>query len=112
MDANILYKEITPNLENTDTCADNTCIICMEENEEKIIFDCSHTICLICYEKLLNSKSNDITCPFCRGLIEKQNVITMNITNNEDVNRIYVRRNIIKMCIAMFVNLIILIIKP
>ena len=47
-------------------------------NQDKIIFDCTHTICLICYEKLLNSILTDVVCPFCRGLIEKQEIPAIN----------------------------------
>ena len=111
MDENIMYKEITPNSLDTEQ-TDNTCNICMEENENKIIFDCTHTICLLCYEKLLNSKLTDIVCPFCRGLIEKHNEITINndLVQNDNVNRNNIRNNIIKMCIAIFLNFIIMII--
>ena len=36
-------------MENTE----EPCIICFEENKEKIFFDCNHSICLVCYSKIL-----------------------------------------------------------
>ena len=51
-------------MENTE----ETCIICFEENQEKIVFDCSHFICLMCYSKLL--ENNNVICPICRTIIE------------------------------------------
>ena len=45
------------------------CIICFEENQEKILFDCNHSICLLCYSKLL--KNDNVLCPICRKQIEK-----------------------------------------
>jgi len=101
---------------NTNTnIIDKSCIICMEEYDDKIIFDCAHTICLLCYEKLLNSKSNDIVCPFCRGLVEKSDDTTINNAYNEnnayyEDNRNRVRVNIIRLFIAFTINLIIVII--
>jgi hypothetical protein len=44
------------------------CIICFEENQEKIVFDCSHYICLVCYSKLL--ENYNVICPMCRTIIE------------------------------------------
>jgi hypothetical protein len=51
-------------MENTD----EPCIICFEENQEKIVFDCSHSICLVCYNKLL--ENYNVICPICRTIIE------------------------------------------
>ena len=109
MDPNILYKKITPKSADIEQ-TDNTCNICMDENENKIIFDCTHTICLICYEKLLNSILTDIVCPFCRGVIEKQEIALNNDLVVENGNR-YVRNvtryRIIEICLAIFFNFII-----
>ena len=44
------------------------CFICFEENQEKIVFDCSHYICLVCYSKLL--ENYNVICPMCRTIIE------------------------------------------
>lgn len=44
------------------------CIICFEENQEKILFDCNHSICLVCYSKLL--ENDNATCPVCRQKID------------------------------------------
>ena len=53
---------------------DETCIICYEYvneyvNENIIIFDCCHKICLSCYEKMLN-QNQILYCPICRHTIE------------------------------------------
>lgn len=69
------------------------CIICFEDYNYMIIFDCSHTICLVCYEKILNT--NNALCPICRSDID--NIIDNNINNNiieesiPDTNSYYVK---------------------
>jgi hypothetical protein len=113
MDPNILYKKITPKSADIEQ-TDNICNICMDENENKIIFDCTHTICLICYEKLLNSILTDVVCPFCRGVIEKQDEIAINdnlvVENENRYIRNVTRCKIIELCLAIFFNCIIFII--
>ena len=52
-------------MENTK----DPCIICFEEDQEKILFDCNHSICLLCYSKLL--QNDKVLCPICRKQIEK-----------------------------------------
>ena len=55
------------------------CIICFEDytpNNMYIILSCNHKLCLICYEKILNT-TNNVLCPICRNIIEKE--ITINI---------------------------------
>ena len=44
------------------------CIICFEEDREKILFDCNHSICLLCYSKLL--QNDNVLCPICRKEID------------------------------------------
>ena len=51
-------------MENTE----EPCIICFEENKEKILFDCNHSICLVCYSKIL--EKHNATCPICRQKID------------------------------------------
>ena len=51
-------------MENTE----EPCIICFEENQEKILFDCNHSICLVCYSKLL--ENDNVICPICRTIID------------------------------------------
>jgi len=65
------------------------CIICFEDYNYMIIFDCSHTICLVCYEKILNT--NNALCPVCRSDID--NNINNNIIEESipDTNSNYVK---------------------
>jgi hypothetical protein len=51
-------------MENTE----EPCIICFEEKQEKILFDCNHSICLVCYSKIL--QNDNATCPICRQKID------------------------------------------
>ena len=72
-------------MENTE----ETCIICFEENQEKIVFDCSHFICLICYSKLL--ENNNVICPICRTIIENPvKPISTSIAISNDTNPILI----------------------
>ena len=45
------------------------CPICYEESIELITFSCTHSICIHCYQKLLQQET-DVTCPFCRTIID------------------------------------------
>jgi hypothetical protein len=89
----ILYKMI-PSIE---------CIICFEDYNDIIIFDCSHTICLVCYEKILNS--NNPKCPVCRSDID----IINNIINNNIIEETQTDTNNYKL--IFYVILIIIIIS-
>ena len=42
------------------------CPICLEENEDVIVFECKHYICESCYYKYI---SYHHTCPICRSTI-------------------------------------------
>jgi hypothetical protein len=48
-----------------------TCVICMETTEKYDIcsFDCMHTFCKICIEKLI-LKNINIYCPLCRKKVD------------------------------------------
>ena len=50
---------------------DTNCVICFESftTETSINFKCSHQICIVCYEKLINHH-NIIHCPLCREIVE------------------------------------------
>lgn len=54
---------------------DITCVICFEPytEETRILFSCSHHICLVCYEKLIN-RHDTIHCPLCRAVVDEQHV--------------------------------------
>jgi hypothetical protein len=60
------------------------CIICFEENKEKILFDCNHSTCLVCYSKLLENVNN-VSCPVCREKIDNlAKVIYIPILNSPE----------------------------
>ena len=61
-----------------------TCVICMEikEKDEICSFDCMHTFCKICIEKLI-LKNINIYCPLCR---KKVDVIC---TQKEEIQQIF-----------------------
>ena len=48
------------------------CVICYNDYtiENAIIFDCNHTICLTCYQEMIN-RFDDVSCPLCRRIIER-----------------------------------------
>jgi len=50
---------------------DVECVICFEKvaPEHIIYFECSHFICLSCYETLLSSPKNTL-CPICRMIVD------------------------------------------
>ena len=55
----------------SEVLQDTNCVICFESftKETSINFKCSHQICIICYEKLINHH-NIIHCPLCREIVE------------------------------------------
>ena len=60
------------------------CIICYEENQPPITFSCQHTICINCYQKLLNYRNYQ--CPICREPYEhSQRLIEQNAIEIESV---------------------------
>jgi hypothetical protein len=65
------YINPTPPLQDT------TCVICFDHytTETSIHFPCSHQICLVCYEKLIN-RHDILHCPLCREVVEIVQEIT------------------------------------
>jgi hypothetical protein len=57
-------------MENDNLIDISNCIICMEYNLNEIIFDCNHTICLLCYERML-SINTIVRCPICRNIVDE-----------------------------------------
>ena len=53
------------------------CIICFEQNE-MVDLSCSHSMCIFCYEKLLNQ--DNFKCPICRTIIESSENQKINVT--------------------------------
>jgi hypothetical protein len=43
------------------------CIICFEETNNFVIFNCNHKVCINCYPKINQ-------CPMCRNTIEIQQI--------------------------------------
>lgn len=62
------------------------CPICFEDSVNMIIFECNHTICIECLEKIFWSQGkSNILCPICRHIVEQYpNAIQVPepITNN------------------------------
>ena len=58
------------------------CSICYEHMDinKKVVLNCTHTLCLICYGKIINK--NNPKCPFCRRNILKNN----GNTNFQNIN--------------------------
>jgi hypothetical protein len=87
------------------------CIICFEEytaNIMPIILNCNHKLCLICYEKILNTKNN-VLCPICRNLIEKEIIINLpRIVRTISEPESTIRRNIILIFCTIIIILILL----
>ena len=47
------------------------CPICFEDSTNMIIFECNHTICIECLEKIFWSQGkSNILCPICRHIVE------------------------------------------
>lgn len=40
------------------------CCVCLEDNVKMIPLECTHTLCAICYDRLISN--NYYTCPICR----------------------------------------------
>jgi len=55
----------------------NECMICFENNSNKIIYDCHHWICNSCYDNKINKKH----CPYCRQTTETKRSIFKNASN-------------------------------
>jgi hypothetical protein len=78
------------------------CIICCEYND-MIIFDCSHIICIVCYEKIINTNP---LCPICRKPIDMKQPIQNNIITSTTT---YSRK--IFIMIALVIIVVVIIIK-
>ena len=76
------------------------CPICFEiyNIDGIVIFDCKHFVCIECLEKLYLSlrKKQDLVCPMCRDVIEKNNYIKNkeNIQELQVVNQTIPRNNL------------------
>lgn len=72
---NIENKEIEENQHNEKQkmIEKEECAICFDSYtiEDRVIFDCNHSVCIPCYEKLIQSNPS---CPFCRTQIDTTTV--------------------------------------
>jgi hypothetical protein len=59
------------------------CIVCLDakEQDQFITFSCTHSICLLCYERLLFNQ--EVKCPLCRHRIESH-MIPIDIEDNQE----------------------------
>lgn len=62
-------KEDKENAENQYMIEKEECAICFDSYtiEDRVVFDCNHSVCIPCYEKLIQSNPS---CPFCRTQID------------------------------------------
>jgi len=53
---------------------ENNCPICFDDLTDIIVFECDHTICLQCLQKIYSSQGprKKILCPICRNVIENR----------------------------------------
>jgi len=53
---------------------ENNCPICFDDLTDIIIFECDHTICIQCLQKIYSSQGpcKKILCPICRNVIENR----------------------------------------
>ena len=67
------------------------CPICFDDYDDnsEIILDCSHKLCLTCYQKIINMvKPEMILCPFCRSNINDNNIIVINYSFRNDLRNV------------------------
>jgi len=79
-----MYKYYTPYVEDfihnhTSNLDADECPICYLINEEHITFECEHSVCIECKERMLQTKQ--LLCPICRA-----NIINNPITEEEFYN--------------------------
>ena len=93
------------------------CPICFEDSTNMIIFECNHTICIECLEKIFWSQGkSNILCPICRHIVEQYpNAIPVPepITNNNQprsncLQPMYYIINFICFVVFIYITLIIM----
>ncbi|CAN6287824.1 unnamed protein product [Urochloa humidicola] len=85
-------------LSDIDVEREEECGICMEMNSKVVLPNCTHAMCLICYQDW-NSRSQ--SCPFCRDnlkktcpgdlwiYVEDQDVVDMETVLKQNLNRLF-----------------------
>jgi hypothetical protein len=86
----ITYEtKIQPNT-NDNVVIKEECVICYDEYKEddSIMFDCKHKVCISCYQNMINNIPN-LCCPICRKSLESQESEYNDNENNENNRDVY-----------------------
>lgn len=90
------------------------CGICLEANAKIVLPDCTHSLCLSCFEHW-NSKSQ--SCPFCRACLQKvkpsslwvytddRDVVDMDALTRENIRRLFMYINKLPLVVLHVVDL-------
>ncbi|XP_062200752.1 E3 ubiquitin-protein ligase AIRP2-like isoform X3 [Phragmites australis] len=86
------------NLSDIDVEREEECGICMEMNSKVVLPNCTHAMCLRCYQ---DWSSRSRSCPFCRDnlnktcpgdlwiYVEDQDVVDMETVSRENLSRLF-----------------------
>lgn len=95
-------EDETSSLSDVDAEREEECGICMEMNSKVVLPNCTHAMCLRCYQDW-NSRSQ--SCPFCRDnlkktdpgdlwiYVEEQDVVDMETVSRENLRRLFMYIN-------------------
>ncbi|VAH03905.1 unnamed protein product [Triticum turgidum subsp. durum] len=90
------------------------CGICLEVNAKIVLPDCTHSLCLRCFEEW-NAKSK--SCPFCRACLQKvkptslwvytddRDVVDMDALTSENIRRLFMYINKLPLVVLHVVDL-------
>jgi len=90
------------------------CGICLEVNAKIVLPDCTHSLCLMCFEHW-NAKSK--SCPFCRACLQKvkpsslwvytddRDVVDMDALTRENIRRLFLYINKLPLVVLHVVDL-------
>lgn len=78
----LLHKEFCESLNKTHDYLD--CPICLDklDDDERVILDCNHELCVVCLNKLIKisiKNENQLLCPMCRNQVSLLKTKTNNL---------------------------------
>jgi hypothetical protein len=92
----------------------NDCSVCLEIYYKPVTLGCAHSICLECYNQIIDLQNNIIKCPLCRNITYIINTLNytheliINIHNhNNDNERILIKHRRHNIMICQIINIII-----